>query len=99
MNPNIPPLYKPTEAPTASQTPAAAPAQTAAATAPSAPAPALSGEALMQRLRYFENLAEAYEAHIGVLAARVRQLGSAVPTAYFKPLTGVAGSYTPKVGG
>lgn len=102
MNPNIPPPYRPANAKPSdgSQTSSAAVSTPSpSGTSPSAPAPAITGESLMQRLRYFENLATAYEGYIGVLQAAVRRQGGAPPTAYFAPLNGEGGSYTPKVTG
>jgi hypothetical protein len=102
MNP-IPPLYKPgtAAAPAASTTKAAIPphvstAQNAAASA-AAPAnkPVVTTEGVMQRLKYFENLAGQYEHYIGTLKAALGRTGHAVPTAYFASLTGEAGSYVP----
>lgn len=61
-------------------------------------APAMTGEALMQRLRYFENLAVQHEGYIETLKATITRQGGAVPVAYFAPLTGAGGSHTPKSG-
>lgn len=61
-------------------------------------APAMTGEALMQRLRYFENLAVQHEGYIETLKATITRQGGAVPVAYFAPLKGEGGSHTPKSG-
>lgn len=108
-NPKIPPPYR---GPSVPSTKPEAPPPTASAPAPrgisgtdaSQDAPsssqssslAISGEGVMQRLRYFENLAEQYEHYIQVLQATIKRQGAAVPTAYFAPLNGDAGSYRPK---
>lgn len=62
-----------------------------------AAAPVITTETLMQRGRYFETLATQYEKYIEQLQATIKRQGGAVPTAYFAPLKGAAGSYTPKV--
>lgn len=61
-------------------------------------APVITTENIMQRLRYFENLAGQYEKHIAVLNQAITRAGHAVPVGYFAPLTGAAGDYRPKVG-
>ena len=95
MNSKIPPLYsgsKPKMSDGA-QTPLASQEQ-----APASSAPALSGESLLQRLRYFENLVEQKDQYIDHLKALVARQGAAVPSAYFAPLTGPGGTYNPKQG-
>jgi len=106
MNPKIPPLYKSTQSageasPKPSDTaqkPDEAPGKNAAGPAPSAPAP-MTAEGLMQRLRYFENLAVQHEAYIKTLRAAITRQGGAVPVAYFAPLKGPGGDYTSSVSG
>lgn len=98
-HPNIPPPFKRSSA--ADETKPSADAQNTAAPAaqtPASPAQALTGEALLQRLRYFENLVEKKDQYIAQLKAAVTRVGGAVPTAYFEPLSGEGGTYQPKHG-
>jgi hypothetical protein len=74
-------------------------ADTTSPTAPSAQAPAMTGESLLYRLRYFENLATQYEAYIATLQGAVKRQGGAPPTAYFAPLKAHGFSYIPNVSG
>lgn len=98
-NPKIPPPFKRSSA--ADETKPSASAQTqpsATEQALRSPAPPLTGEGLMQRLRYFENLVEQKDQYIDQLKATVTRLQGAIPTAYFKPLSGEGGTYQPKHG-
>ena len=71
-------------------------ATTAAAGAPATTA--LSAEGVAQRLHYFETLATQHENYIAQLKALLTRSGVAVPVAYFAPLTGAGGTFTPKSG-
>lgn len=97
----IPPLFTGSNDTNAKPTASAQKAEpTTGQTAPSPAqaAPVLTGEALLQRLRYFENLVEQKDQYIQQLRASITRQGGAVPTAYFAPLSGPGGTYTPKAG-
>lgn len=95
----IPPPYKAPVSTVQPATPPVAPKPKPPTVTPvGVQAPAMTGEALMQRLRYFENLAVQHEGYIETLKAAITRQGGAVPVAYFAPLTGAGGSHTPKSG-
>ncbi|HSV90893.1 MAG TPA: hypothetical protein VLH80_07320 [Nitrospiraceae bacterium] len=99
MNPKIPPLVsgRPPQPPATPNTAALSRPIPPPAGKPALVATAPTAEGVMQRLRYFENLAGQYEHYIKTLQAALARTGQAVPVGYFAPLTGEAGSYTPKV--
>lgn len=107
MNAKIPPLFKrDASSSSAATTKPSATAQKPAAdagknaTGPASSAPALmTGEGVMQRLRYFENLAVQHEAYIKTLRAAITRQGGAVPVAYFAPLKGAGGDYSSSASG
>lgn len=94
-----PPPYKPPVSTVQPVTPTVAPKAKPPTVTPAGVAPpAITSEGLMQRLRYFENLAVQHEGYIEALKATITRVGAAVPVAYFAPLTGEGGSHTPKSG-
>lgn len=84
----IPPAYR---------SPSRAQTAQAAASASSATAP-LTIDGITKRLQYFEELARQHQAYIGQLKAVLTRSGIAAPVAYFAPLTGAGGSFTPQSG-
>lgn len=70
-----------------------------AAAEPAKPAPVSvgppSGEAIMQRLRYFENLCDLQAKHMNELRSLVTRTGTAIPSVHFPVLRGAPGDFDP----